>query len=441
MKPSDGLTRAIGPETLDPLSQSRQSDMACETLYIFKHVRREKTAESEPAARGIEIHRILAAYIDHLVQVRRALDLEVFDQFMRTASGEAREVLERLRDNHAFDPDKVLATELHIALDEDFQPIEDSLGEEGPTNTRASARPAYEGTLDLVMLHSLTEAEIEDWKSYYQVIAAETFQSKFYPMLLMCLNPSLERVKFNLEFVRYGTSRTVEYTRADLPWLKELAQSERARQSELHKRNGSRAAKASPGRHCAWCPVLLDSCPVAKTNPYRRMSPERRLRFALWLQHAERHNTIVLKDLVTERGPIYYRDENQNEYVAAFEAVEKKSYPYNKVASVLAEWVEEHPEDKELMEGLSASGLSSRLKAKKRRALAEELQALANVRVDTELKIGRAEYANTRVQLILCDSLGCRGYVARAALPSFSKSSMSLFVPYHPTLFPSPHPN
>ena len=390
MKPSEGQPCAIQPGTLAPLSQSRQSDMACEALYRFKHVRREQNSESKPAARGTEIHRILATYIDHLVRVGRTLDLEVFDQLMRTASGEAREVLEKFRDNHAFEPDKVLATELYIALDEDFLPIEDSLSDERNPNAKIQTIPAYEGTLDLVILHSLTEAEIEDWKSYYQVIAADTFQSKFYPMLLMCLNPSLERVKFNLEFVRYGTSRTIEYTRADLPWLKELAQSERARQRELHKRNGSRTAKASPGRHCTWCPLLLNSCPVAKTNPYRRMTPERRLRFALWLQQAERHNTIVLKDLVTERGPIRYRDENQNEYVAAFEAVEKKSYPYNKVASVLAEWVEEHPEDKELMEGLSASGLSSRLKAKKRRALAEELQALANVRVDTELKIGRA---------------------------------------------------
>src|SRR5258708_5759556 len=337
-----------------PLSQSRQGDMACETLYVFKQVRHEKIPDSEPAARGIEIHRILATYIDHLVQVRRALDLEVFDQLMREASGEAREVLERFRDNHAFDPDKVLATELHIALDEDFQPIEDSLGDEGTPNTQASARPAYEGTLDLVMLHTLTEAEIEDWKSYYQVIPADTFQSKFYPMLLMSLNPSLERVKFNLEFVRYGVSRCVEYTRADLPWLRELAQRERARQRERHKRNGNRMAKASPGRHCTWCPLLLNRCPVAKTNPYRRMTPEGRLRFALWLQQAERHNTIVLKDLLTERGPIRYRDENQNEYVAAFEAVEKKAYPYHKVASALAQWVETHPEDKELMEGLNA---------------------------------------------------------------------------------------
>jgi PD-(D/E)XK nuclease superfamily len=385
------------PPTLAPLSQSRQGDMACETLYVFKHVRREKIAESEPAARGIEIHRILATYIDRLVKVGRAVDLEVFDQLMRSTSGEAREVLERFRDNHAFDAEKVLATELYIALDEAFEPVEDSGSSDGGPSTKTARIPAYEGTLDLVMLHSLTVAEVEDWKSYYQIIAADTFQSKFYPMLLMSLNPSLERVKFNLELVRYGISRCVEYTRADLPRLRELAQSERARQRELHKRNDSRKAPASPGRHCTWCPLLLNGCPVAKTNPYRRMTPERRLRFALWLQQAERHNTIVLKDLVTERGPIRYRDENQNEYVAAFEAVEKKSYPYNKVSSVLAEWVKGHPEDRELMEGLSASGLSSRVKAKKRGALFKELQALAIVRVDTELKIGRAETRETEI--------------------------------------------
>lgn len=377
-----------------PLSQSRQGDMACETLYVFKHVRRAKIADSEPATRGIEIHRVLATYIDHLVKTGRALDLEAFDQLMKTASAESREVLESFRDNHAFDPEKVLATELHIALDEDFLP----LGDSGQPDTGTAKAPAYEGTLDLVRLHSLTEAEIDDWKSYYQVIAADTFQSKFYPMLLMCLNPTLERVKFNLEFVRYGTSRTAEYTRADLPWLRQLAQSERARQRELHQRTVNRTAKASPGRHCTWCPLLLNCCPVARTNPYRRMSPERRLRFAVWLQQAERHNTIVLKDFVTERGPIRYRDENQNEYVAAFEAVEKKSYPYNKVGSVLAEWVKAHPEDEELMEGLSASGLSSRLKAKKRRELSDELQALASVRVDTQLRIGRAETCKTETR-------------------------------------------
>jgi hypothetical protein len=208
---------------------------------------------------GIEIHQVLASYINHLVRTRRATDLEVFEALVKGAGDEAREVLEKFRGNHAFDPEKILATELHIALDENFLPIEhpdddEQIGE-------------YEGTLDLVMIHSLTEAEIDDWKSYYQVIDADTFQSKFYPLLLMCLNPSLESVKFVLEFVRYGASRSVEYTRKDLPWLKELAQRERTRQRKLHGLNRSHKLKTSPGRHCTWCPFLLMVAPWQRQIP------------------------------------------------------------------------------------------------------------------------------------------------------------------------------
>jgi len=357
--------------------------MACQTLYVHKHVQRAKLAESEPAARGIEIHQILATYINHLVRTGRTTDLEVFDALVRGVGAEAREVLERFRDNHAFDPEKILATELHIALDENFLPIEHL-----PCDGEMAE---YEGTLDLVMLHSLTEAEIEDWKSYYQVIDAETFQSKFYPLLLMCLNPSLDRVKFVLEFVRYGVSRCVEYTRKDLPWLKELAQRERERQRKLHElvSIGGRALKASPGRHCTWCPLLLNDCPVAETNPYGQMTAEERLRFALWLQEAETHNTRVLKDLMVERGPICYRDENQGGYVADFVPTEKRFYPYRDGVSILDEWFRTHPDERGLRDKLTISGLSSALKAEKRAELVQKLATITDVRVETELKIGR----------------------------------------------------
>jgi hypothetical protein len=132
--------------------------MACETLYVHKHVHCARVGESEPAARGIEIHKILATYLNHLVEARRATDIEAFDALMKAAGTEAREVLEKFRNNHAFDPEKILATELHVALDENFVPIEH------PGDDRQMAD--YEGTLDLVMLQSLTEAEIDDWKSY-----------------------------------------------------------------------------------------------------------------------------------------------------------------------------------------------------------------------------------------------------------------------------------
>jgi len=377
-------------KAIPPLSQSRYGDMACETLYVQKHVQGARVGESERAARGIEIHQVLASYIDHLVKTRRATDLEVFDGLMKGTGDEAREVLEKFRGNHAFDPEKILATELHIALDENFLPIEH------PDEDQQIDE--YEGTLDFVMIHSLTEAEIDDWKSYYQVIDADTFQSKFYPLLLMCLNPSLERVKFVLEFVRYGASRSVEYTRKDLPWLKELAQRERARQRMLHGLNRSRKLKTSPGRHCTWCPLLLNGCPVAETNPYARMTAERRLRFAVWLQEAEKQNTRVLKNLMVKRGPIHYRDGNQNEHLAEFVPVEKKFYPYRDAVSILDEWLGTHPDEQGLREKLTVSGLSSPLKAGKRAELAQKLATIAEVRLETELRIGRARNNTSKEQ-------------------------------------------
>ena len=66
-----------------PLSQSRYGDMACDVLYFRKHVQRTRAADSEAAARGIEIHGILATYLNHLVRVRRATDLEALDRLIQ----------------------------------------------------------------------------------------------------------------------------------------------------------------------------------------------------------------------------------------------------------------------------------------------------------------------------------------------------------------------
>src|SRR5258708_19541421 len=180
--PTDSLGSA-GPRPIPPLSQSRHGDMACQALYARKHIQCARVGESEPAARGIEIHQVLATYINHLVKTTRTTDLEIFDALVRGAGAEAREVLEKFRDNHAFDPEKILATELHIALDEKFLPIEHQ-GDDEPIAT-------YEGTLDLVMLHSITEAEIEDWKTYYQIIEPYPFHPTSSPPLPMSLHPSL----------------------------------------------------------------------------------------------------------------------------------------------------------------------------------------------------------------------------------------------------------
>src|SRR5258706_15901787 len=102
MKTQGSYEAVSEQKSIPPLSQSRYGDMACETLYVHKHVQGAVLGESEPAARGIEIHQVLASYIDHLVRTRRATDLEIFDALMKGAGVEARDVLEKFRSNHAF---------------------------------------------------------------------------------------------------------------------------------------------------------------------------------------------------------------------------------------------------------------------------------------------------------------------------------------------------
>lgn len=54
-----------------------------------------------------------------------------------------------------------------------------------------------------------------------------------------------------------------------------------------------------------------------------------------WSQEAEKQNTMVLKDLMVERGLICSRDGNQSESVADFLAVAKKFYPYRDAVAIL----------------------------------------------------------------------------------------------------------
>ena len=71
--------------------------------------------------------------------------------------------------------------------------------------------------------------------------------------------------------------------------------------------------------------------------------------------------------------------------------VEKKFYPYRDAVSILDEWFETHPEDRRLPDKLTISGISAALKAEKRAELEKRLGEVADVRMDTVLKIGTAD--------------------------------------------------
>lgn len=381
--------------TMPPLSQSKFEDMACSALYLARHIEGRKS-DSEPARRGHEIHEAIAEYVEHLVRTRRKTDYEKLAELAASCGDEAREILQRFSESWFIDPETVFGTEVYIAAVSDERGIYPVLDKEGSRVSREEIGMlrgnVFEGTLDLVTLDSPTEATIYDWKSYFQIVDADTFQSKLYPLLLFCLNPKLERVRFVLSFVRYGDAqRDVTYTRSDVPKLKKLAERERARQLELHAYPGT-DWKATPGRHCVWCPLMAgNECPVARTNPYATMKAEERVAFAIWLSAAKKENDRVLKSLMVEGGPISYQDANGTAYLAEFAGVVKKFYPLPTAGPIIHEYATQHEDDSAFIEKLTVGGLSSPLKAKKRAELVEHLAAIAEERAETRLKIAAVD--------------------------------------------------
>jgi hypothetical protein len=69
--------------------------------------------------------------------------------------------------------------------------------------------------------------------------------------------------------------------------------------------------------------------------------------------------------------------------------VEKRLYPHRDAVFTVDEWFRAHPEQECLQRKLTVSGISSSLMAEKRGELAEKLTSIADVHVDTELRIGR----------------------------------------------------
>jgi hypothetical protein len=74
--------------------------------------------------------------------------------------------------------------------------------------------------------------------------------------------------------------------------------------------------------------------------------------------------------------------------LADFVPAEKKFYPYRDVVSILDEWFRTHPDERSLRDKPTISGLSPTLKAEKRSELVQKLAAIADGRVETDLRIG-----------------------------------------------------
>ncbi len=370
---------------IQPLSQSGYEQMACGYGYRATRVHGVGRAGSTWGDLGRETHRLISEYIEHLVETRQSTDYEFFDALTAGANPEALDGLDRVRETLLIDPEKILGTEQYIGLDKDFSLVVMERVPEGH-RTGGDPRIVYEGTLDLVLLHSATEAEIPDWKYHFHIAAPESFQSKFYPLLLFCALPSLEIVHFRLEYLRWGVDRVVTFTRSDVPRLKRMAIAARNRQRKLVQLR--KEPRPTPHKGCMYCPLLLSGCPMDKVNPYARLTPQQRLRLQIYLEAAMKVNQSLLKEWAQQQ-PITVRDDNGATYMGSFVPRKRTRYALENVLPVVDEWDRSHPDDRlrpRLMVG--ATELNDLAKARtKRPGLADILSAVAEATPYSEFEI------------------------------------------------------
>lgn len=388
-----------------PLSQSRQAKMACPHLYVQAEVVGVEMPDSVYSIRGIQIHAAIQDYLNHLVATKQPSDWTFFEKILERGYGvEALGILDRMKESLIIDPERVLFVEPYLGLDENLEPVE--VDPFAPSHLLQKQPPGgvhFAGIPDYGQAPDPRTVECWDWKSWFQVVEPDTFQSEFYPLLIFKHYPLVEVVRFHLHFVRYGVSRSIEFTRADdLPRLEKRARQERRRQLALHadaELAGSDVKElrmlvrddlaAMPGPHCVYCPLLDKGCPIAQLNPYALATNEERLRFIVWAQQAVKSNATVLREFVKAGGAVEMRDSNGNVHRAEYALTETKVIPLEAGYQALVKWKEQTGEDLIVRARVGSTEIAPLLNTKKRSTLKETIDAITANKTGSKWKIGR----------------------------------------------------
>jgi hypothetical protein len=351
-------------KVVPPLTQSMYEAMACPASYQAQYIFGVQQLPNPLGALGQEEHDFMLKYVGHLLDNRVEADWPFFQELLRTVSAEAQQILRGLIDRLTFDPHAILTTEIRFTYDD------------------ATGKP------DLVTLETPEDATIWDYKNYYEIIEANTFQSKLYPLLLFRHNPSLETVRFVLLFLRYGKTREVTYTRDHVPFLEGVLASARAKQLAIHNTVG--LAEAIPGRQCDYCPLLgTRQCQIDDRNPRTTMTESDRLLYVIYLRAALRMQMAILHDQARFTA-VHAHDNNGQVYTATYELLQKRTLPLAPTLQVLQAHFTNTGEDLSARANVSRTSLAGLRATKMRAKLDIDLRAIESVKDITRFGISRA---------------------------------------------------
>lgn len=193
---------------LPVIRQSLLEDAKCLYRFHALHIEGIKEPSNEFQERGVDLHALHSKYVNHLLATDQEFDFEYAANLASSPewNRDAVAIFNRWYPSQIFEPRKIYGTEVKIELGLGLKPI--SLGEVA----------AYSGILDRLEI-SGTTATVVDLKSHFGSFAPTTIQSFFYPWLIRKSMPYIEKIGFELHFVRWNIVRKVEFTAEEIDQL------------------------------------------------------------------------------------------------------------------------------------------------------------------------------------------------------------------------------
>jgi hypothetical protein len=321
----------IQTSPIPPWHQSTESLTSCPKFYVESVIKGRKQPGGMESARGNQVHKTGAAYAAWCAHKGVAMDLDAFDRLSQGAGPTAAKILVGMRESYQVDWNHLLATELPMSLDENFQPT-DVVDTLGGVSVDTGLPSCYSGVLDaLYMFREEARAICDDLKTHPRPFQPDdTLQAKTYALFIFQHFPWVMEVKFRLIFVRFkNLVREAVFTREEVPVLIEAVKAARARQVMIHADyDASKEIEAIPGAHCVYCPLLSNrGCPISEFNPQMQFEPVDRLKFLLWYSAFSKVNSKTLREYVNGTGKrVVLKDYNGKAYV--FGPVESESSVY-----------------------------------------------------------------------------------------------------------------
>ena len=392
--------------------QSIELVTSCPVFYVESVIKGNKMPGGMESARGNEVHRTAAAITAYCALKKVPMDLQAFDNLSKGAGPVAAKILSGMRESFSCDWQHLISTELPMSLDENFQPTDVVEALDGICTD--SGKPAhYSGVLDaLYGFREELRAGINDYKSHPRPFEpSDTLQAKTYTVFVFAHFPWVQTVTFTLTFVRYkNLTRSVTYTRQDLPMLIDAIKSNRERQISIHvDYDAGKEMQAVAGGHCIYCPLLANAkCPIAAWNPAMQLTPEQRLNVNLFYSQFSKANNKAMKKYVQETGRnIRLTDFNGKAYTYGPVESESEVYPLFKatadgvetdgnrlvmpVVDSLVDYAYAAPEDSAWLGKIqiSSTSIKSYLKTKKRAVLDQAIDDVVEKVTKVKLAVSK----------------------------------------------------